>query len=219
MAIQMSNKNYPKAKIRVLLADDHAVLRSALGALLGKCPDLELAGEVGDGEEAVRVFKELSPDITLMDLSMPRKDGLTALTEILSWNADARVVILSSYGFEEDIHRALEIGARGYLPKTVGHRELFEAIRAVHRGETWIPEEISSRLRLRDPDEVFTARETEALELLAKGFSNRELGTAMGISERGAKYHVEKILQKLHAADRTEAVAEAYKRGLLKLQS
>ena len=215
----MSNKTPPKAKIRVLLADDHAVLRSALGVLLGKSTDLELAGEVGDGEEAVLAFKELAPDVTLMDLSMPRMDGLTALTEILSGNADARVVILSSYGFEEDIHRALEIGARGYLPKTVGHRELFEAIRAVHRGEKWIPEEISARLRLRDPDEVFTARETEALELLAKGFSNRELGTAMGISERGAKYHVEKILQKLHAADRTEAVAEAYKRGLLKLQS
>ncbi len=212
-----SKTTAPPAKIRVLLADDHAVLRSALGVLLGKSPDFELAGEVDDGEAAVEAFHQLLPDVTLLDMSMPRKNGLEALAEILAVHADARILILSSYEFEEDIFKALEIGARGYLPKTVGHRQLFEAIRAVHTGGKWIPDEIAARLELRDPDASFSSRELEALALLAKGLTNRDMGMAMGISERGAKFHVERILVKLHAADRTEAVGEAYRRGILKV--
>lgn len=208
-----------KTKIRILLADDHAVLRSALGVLLGKSPDLELAGEVDDGIGAVSAYRELSPDVTLLDLSMPKMDGLEALEAILAETPQARILILTSYDFEEEIFKALDLGACGYLSKTVGHRELFEAIRAAHRGEKWIPDEIAARLKNRDSNEVFSKREMEALHLLGRGFTNKDMGLAMGISERGAKFHVEKILTKLHAADRTEAVGEAYRRGLLKVQS
>ena len=204
--------------IRLLIADDHLVVRMGLVAVLGHQKDLVVVAQAEDGREAVRLYREYQPDVTLMDLRMPLLDGLAATAAIHAASPDARVLMLTTYDTEEDVHRALTAGASGYLLKDAGPEELVAAIRAVHAGERWLPEALRRQLAQREDDEQLTARQVEVLNLLAQGCSNKDIGRHLGISEDGAKAHVKKIFLKLRVTDRTEAVSAAVKRGIIRLE-
>jgi DNA-binding NarL/FixJ family response regulator len=208
----------PASPIRVLLVDDHSVVRSGLAMLIGQEEDFVVLGQADDAEQAVALFRQYRPDVTLMDVRMPGADGIEALRQIRAEFPDARVIMLTTYDLDEDVFRALDAGAVGYLLKTVQHAELFAAVRRVHAGERCVPRVLEARFMDREVRSRLTPRETETLDLLARGFTNREIGVALGISERTAKAHVEAILAKLEAADRAEAVDSAYKRGLLRAE-
>ena len=208
----------PKNPIRLLLVDDHSVVRSGLAMLIGQEEDFAVVGEADDAEQAVASFRKHRPDVTLMDVRMPGADGIEALRRIRVEFPEARVVMLTTYDLDEDVFRALDSGAVGYLLKTVQHVELFAAVRRVHAGERCVPRVLEARLADREVRSRLTPREVETLDLLARGFTNREIGSALGVGERTAKAHVEAILAKLEAADRAEAVDSAYKRGLLRAE-
>lgn len=204
--------------IRLLLADDHLVVRMGLVAVLGHQRDLQVVAQAQDGREAVRLHAEHRPDVTLMDLRMPGLDGIAATAAIRAADPAARILMLTTYDTEEDVHRALAAGASGYLLKDAGPEELVAAIRAVHAGERALPEHLRRQLAQREEGEALTARQIEVLGLLAKGLSNREIGVQLGISEDGAKAHVKQIFLKLHVSDRAEAVSAAVRRGILRLE-
>jgi two-component system, NarL family, response regulator len=204
--------------IRILLVDDHSVVRTGLAMLMGQEEDFAVVGEAEDVEQAVARFRKFRPDVTLMDIRMPGADGIEALRKIREEFPGARVVMLTTYDLDEDVFRALDAGAVGYLLKSVQHAELFDAVRRVHAGERCIPRSLETRLADREVRSRLSPRELETLDLLARGFTNREIGSALGVSERTAKAHVEAILAKLEAADRAEAVDAAYKRGLLRVE-
>jgi two-component system, NarL family, response regulator len=204
--------------IRLLLADDHVVVRMGLVAVLGHHKDLLVVAQAQDGKEAVRLHGEHRPDVTLMDLRMPGLDGIAATAAIRAAAPDAKVLMLTTYDTEEDVHRALAAGASGYLLKDAGPDELVQAIRAVAAGERWLPEHIKRQIANREDSEALTARQIEVLGLLAQGRSNKAIGLALGISEDGAKAHVKQIFLKLRVADRAEAVAEGMRRGILTLE-
>jgi len=208
----------PKNLIRILLVDDHFVVRSGLAMLLAQQDDFTVVGEADDAEQAVELFGATRPDVTLMDVRMPGADGIEALQRIRAQHADARVVMLTTYDLDEDVFRALDAGAVGYLLKSVQHAELFSAVRRVHAGERCVPQALEARLSRRALRSRLSPREAETLDFLARGFTNREIGTALGVTERTAKAHVQAILTKLEAADRAEAVDAAYKRGLLRVE-
>jgi two-component system NarL family response regulator len=201
--------------IRLLIADDHLVVRLGLVAVLAHQADLMVVAQAGDGEEAVRLHAQHRPDVTVMDLRMPVLDGIAATAAIRAATPDARVLMLTTYDTEEDVHRALSAGASGYLLKDAGPEDLVAAIRALSAGGRWLPEHIRRQLANRASDEALTARQLEVLALLAQGRSNRAIGASLGISEDGAKAHVKQIFLRLHVADRAEAVAEAMRRGIL----
>jgi two-component system NarL family response regulator len=203
--------------IRLLLADDHLVVRMGLVAVLATQRDLAVVAQAGDGDEAVRLHREHRPDVTLMDVRMPLRDGVAATAAIRAATPTAKVLMLTTYDTEEDVHRALAAGASGYLLKDAGPEELIAAIRAVHAGERSLPEHLRRQLAQREDGETLTARQVEVLGLLAKGLSNREIGGQLGISEDGAKAHVKQIFLKLHVSDRAEAVSAAVRRGILRL--
>jgi two-component system NarL family response regulator len=205
--------------IRLLITDDHAVVRMGLVAVLSHHPDLTVVAQAEDGVEAVRLFGEIRPDVTVMDVRMPNKDGISATSEIRRIDPQARVLMLTTYDTEEDVHRAMAAGASGYVLKDAGPGELVEAIRRVAAGETWLPKHIQQQLAQRNEDEQLTARQIEVLQLLAQGQSNKEIGTHLGISEDGAKAHVKQIFLKLHVSDRASAVATAVRRGILRINS
>ena len=205
--------------IRLLITDDHAVVRMGLVAVLSHHPDLTVVAQAEDGVEAVRMFSEIRPDVTVMDVRMPNKDGISATSEIRRIDPQARVLMLTTYDTEEDVHRAMAAGASGYVLKDAGPGELVEAIRHVAAGETWLPKYIQQQLAQRNDDEQLTARQMEVLQLLAQGQSNKEIGAHLGISEDGAKAHVKQIFLKLHVSDRASAVATAVRRGILRIDS
>jgi len=205
-------------KIRILVADDHAVVRMGLVGLIHHEPDLEMVGEAEDGRQALEAVRRMQPDILLTDLRMPEMDGV-ALTEVVCREHPAtRVIILSTYEGEEEIHQALEAGARGYLLKkdTLGDDAL-KAIRAVHAGQRYIPVPVAAILAERLHRSELTAREVEVLQAIATGLSNKRIGDRLGISEGTVKIHVTNILGKLGAADRTEAVTTAIRRGIVRI--
>ena len=203
--------------LRLLLVDDHAVVRKGLGLLLGMDERFKVVAEVERGDEALAAFEEHDPDVVLMDVRMPGKDGVEATAGILGDFPEAKVLMLTSYDLDEDVFRALDAGASGYVLKTVGHEELFEAILCVHGGGRYLPGDLAERVEARNPRAQLSPRELETLELLARGLTNREIGLALGVTERTGKAHAEAILAKLEVADRAEAVDEAYKRGLLRV--
>lgn len=203
--------------IRILIADDHYMVRMGLAALVETKPDLQVVGEAADGEQAVEMFKRLRPDLMLMDLRMPLKDGITATREIREQFPDARILMLTTYDGDDDIHKALSAGAGGYVLKNSTRESLIPALRAVAAGQRWIPQEVASRLASRKMFEELTPREVEVLHQLATGRANKEIADVLKISEHTVKDHLKSILGKLHVADRTEAVTVALQRGIIHL--
>jgi NarL family two-component system response regulator LiaR len=214
-----------KAPIRVLLADDHAILRKGIRALLSTEPDVEVVGEAGDGAEALAQAEALQPDVILMDLVMPGMDGIEATRQIVARQPGARVLVLTSFVADDKVFPAIKAGALGYILKDTGPDELVRAIRQVHRGEPTMEAEIARKVLFelaqppRQPPtaDPLTARELEVLRLLAQGKSNREIAEDLVLSEMTVRTHVSNILGKLHLASRTQAALYALKEGLASL--
>ena len=205
--------------IRVLIADDHPVVRTGLATILQIRPEENIAvvGQANNGQEAIKLFAQLQPDVALIDLRMPEVDGLGAIAAIREQFPAARLVILTTYDSEEDIYRGLRAGAKAYLLKDAPHQELLKCIRAVYAGEACISPEVSAKFfqRMTAPD--LSPRECEVVRLIATGRSNQKIATALSISEGTVKFHVNNILAKLQVSDRTEAVITALKRGIITL--
>ena len=205
-------------KIRVLVADDHFIVRIGLMSVVNTEPDMRVVGEAADGAQAVDVFMKTNPDLVLMDLRMPIKDGIEATKEIRSKQPEARILMLTTFDGDTDIHRAIQAGAQGYILKNSTGDKLIPAVRAVAAGEKWIPKEIASRLASRKLFEDLTPRELQVLQQMAKGLANKEIGDILDISGHTVKDHLKNILGKLRVADRTEAVTVALQRGIIQLQ-
>jgi DNA-binding NarL/FixJ family response regulator len=203
--------------IRVLCVDDHPIVRKGIASLLANEIDLTLVAEAASGREAVELHRSLQPDVTLMDLRMPDLDGIGAIRLILDEFPKARIIALTSYDGDQDIYRALEAGARGYLLKEMVHSDVLRAIRVVHSGKRLIPHEVSERLTEFFPQIVLTEREVEVLSFVAKGMANKDIAHRLGTASGTIKMHVQNILSKLEAADRTHAVTIALERGILHL--
>ncbi|HEU5029978.1 MAG TPA: response regulator transcription factor [Spirillospora sp.] len=207
------------APVRVILVDDHTVMRAGVAALLAGEPGIEIVGEAGDGREAVGLAERLRPDVALVDLRMPVLDGVSATTEILARRTGTRVLILTTYDTDEEIERAVEAGAVGYLLKDATREQLADAVRAAARGETVLAPRVAQRLvaRMRQPAPVtLTAREAEVLNAVADGLSNAEIGRRLVIAEATVKTHLLRVFAKLDVSDRTHAVVVALERGLIK---
>lgn len=204
-------------QIRVLVVDDQPVIRDGLSQIIGGEKDMKVVGEAENGRVALTEVAATDPQIIIMDLSMPEMGGLEAMREIRKTHPDVRIIVFSVFKGEEDIHRALDAGASGYLFKVVQRNELIAAIRMVAAGRPYLPMEVADRLRFRHPADELTSRELEVLERLAKGQTNRLVGDNLGISEGTVKAHVNRILTKLGASDRTQAVVLAIERGIIHL--
>ena len=200
-----------------MTVDDHPIYRAGLAALIGAYPDFQLVAEAVNGREAVEKFRLYHPDVTLMDLSMPVMTGIEAISAIIGEFPEARIIALTTWEGDTDIHRALDGGARGYLLKDVVSDEVAVAVRQVHAGGRVIPADVAQRMAEFSPRIELTERELEVLAQMAKGLSNKEIGAALGRTEGTIKVHVLHILQKLEAADRTEAVTIGLKRGIIHL--
>ncbi len=198
-----------------MAVDDHPIFRGGLATLIGTYKDLQLVAEAGNGRQAIELYRAHRPDVTLMDLSMPVMGGVEAIAGIVTEFPEARIVALTSWEGDADIHRALEAGARGYLLKDVASEQVADAIRQVHRGMRVIPAEVAQRIAEYTPRVELTDRELEVLTHMAKGLGNKEIAAVLGRAEPTIKVHVLHILQKLDAADRTEAVTIALKRGII----
>jgi DNA-binding NarL/FixJ family response regulator len=203
--------------IRVLVADDHPVVRTGLAAVLVQQADLELVAEAENGERAVALYREHQPDVCLMDLRMPVMDGVEAIRAITTEFPDARILALTTYEGDADIRRALEAGARGYLLKDMLLTDVVQSVRAVHHGERVIPNAVAARLAEFPERSDLTERELEVLKLVARGLSNKEVARAIGRTDETVKIHLKNVFAKLGVADRTEAVTVALTRGLLHL--
>jgi DNA-binding NarL/FixJ family response regulator len=203
--------------IRVIIVDDHPVVRFGLAAIIGLQPDMLVAGEAGSGEEARAVCDQREADVVLMDLRLPGISGVDAIRELRKAHPKLRFIVLTTYEGDEDIHRALECGAHSYLLKAMSHTELANAIRTVHAGSKFIPDSISKSLAGRPPQSDLSSREMEVLALIVKGRSNKEIGEALGISEATVKWHVNTILSRLNVSDRTQATVAALQRGIVHL--
>ena len=198
-----------RARIRILLADDHLVVRMGLAAIIGIEKDFELAGEAGNGREAVRLAAELDPDVIIMDLMMPQLNGVEATERIFRQNPDAKILILTTFGDSKDLKRALDAGALGAMVKDSAHAELIDAIRATARGERTLSPAIRSQLRSSTPQPDLTPRQIEILSYVAKGLNNREIAPLIGIGPDCVKAHLKTAFARLSAASRSEAVALA----------
>jgi two-component system NarL family response regulator len=205
----------PVKRIRVMIADDHAVVRRGLAAIINLEEDVEVVGEAGDGDEAVRMWRQLRPDITLMDLRMPAVEGVEAIDRIRSEDAAAAIIVLTTFDHDEDIYAGLRAGAKAYLLKDVQPEELFRCIRAVHAGEAYLQPKLAAKLAQRVRDEPLTERETQILKLLADGKSNRAIGQFLFISESTVKTHLKSLFAKLDVTSRAEAIALAARKGLV----
>lgn len=207
--------------IRVLIADDHLIVREGLQTILDTVSDLELVGEACDGEEAVQLAGELLPDVILMDLRMPRLDGIGAIQRIKARFPQIEIVILTTYDNDEFIVKGLQAGARGYLLKDAGRQALFETVRAAARGESLLPSAVVNKMVAHlssvpgTQPALLSERESQVLALMANGAANKEIALQLNISERTVKAHVTNILNKLGVSSRTEAVSLALRQGLL----
>jgi two-component system NarL family response regulator len=204
--------------IRVLIVDDHFIVRMGLSGIINMQTDMTVVAEAEDGEEAVRKFREHRPDVTLIDLRMPGMDGIEAIGAIRKEFPQANLVALSTYKGDEFVYRALQAGARGYLLKNIPGDQLLDAIRTVHGGKRYIPAEIATRLADRIHQVDLSARELDVLSRIARGLTNKEIGAELGVHESTVKAHVINILGKLGVNDRTLAVTTAIQRGILHLE-
>ena len=208
--------------IRILLADDHPVVREGLAAMLGTQPDFEIAGEAGDGPATVSAAALLRPDVVLMDIEIPPTDGIKVAEELLQRDPATKVLMFTAFDSHERIVGALGAGAHGYLLKGVPREELFAAIRTVAAGGSHLQSQVAARLIRHvgiDPRPELTSRQAEVLALLARGATNKEIAVALRVGERTVKYHVTAIFDRLHAGNRTEAVAIALQLGLVRSPS
>ena len=203
--------------IRILSVDDHPLLREGIAMLIENQPDMVLVAQAATGSEAIQLFREHRPDVTLMDLRLPDISGIDALIAIRSESPDACVVMLTTFEGDVEIQRALEAGARGYLLKTTPAKELVEVIRQTYAGKKRIPAEVAAQLAEHMGDEALTPREVEVLKHLAEGNRNKDIGERLFISEETVKVHIKHIMEKLQASDRTQAVAIAIRRGIIQL--
>ena len=206
-----------QAPIRIFSVDDHPLLREGIAALVNNQPDMVIAGEASTGGEALQLFKELRPDVTLLDLRLPDMSGIDILIALRSEFPDARVIMLTTFEGDVEIHRALQAGARGYLLKNMPPAELLDVIRQVHAGKKRIPPAIASQLAEHMSDETLTEREVEVLREVAGGNKNREIANRLFISEETVKVHIKHIMEKLGASDRTQAVTIGVRRGIIQL--
>ncbi len=205
-------------KIRLLLVDDHFIVRMGLASAIGAEPDMTVVAECGRGEQAVELFHQHTPDVTVMDWRLPGISGVQATEAIRGEFPQARVVLLSVYDGEEDVFGAVRAGVAAYLPKSAERAELLAAIRAVHSGQTYFPPAIAAKLAARQARPELTGREREVLHWVVLGRTNREIARQLGIAEVTVKLHVSSALQKLGASDRTEAATVAIQRGIVHLE-
>ena len=205
------------AKIRVLCVDDHPIVRDGVEAIINLQPDMLLAGAAATGGEAVERFRELRPDVTLVDLRLPDMSGFDLIKKLKDLSPDARIVVLSSHEGDVDIKRALEAGAQGYVVKGIVRGELLDIIRSVHAGKRRLPAALAQKLAEHLADEAISPRELEVLSLMAAGKRNKEIAGELSIAEDTVKMHVRNILSKLQVNDRTEAVTIALRRGIINL--
>ncbi len=205
------------AAIRVLIVDDHAIVRQGVAAMIENEPDMTVVGQAGDGQEAIAQYRQLQPDVTLMDLRMPNMSGVDATAAIRAEFAQARIIVLTTYDGDEDIYRGLRTGAKGYLLKDAEPAELLNAIHMVHNGQQYIPRDIGAKLVQRMNNPELSDRELDVLHLMVQGLSNQDIGTSLNIAESTVKFHINRILSKLGVGDRTQAVVTALKRGIAKL--
>jgi len=214
----MMDPAYSKRRIKVIAVDDHAIIRRGIAAMLATNPDFELVAEASSGDEAIRAFRQHHPDVMLMDLRLQSgTDGIDAIRAICREWSKARILVLTTYGGDENIHRALEAGARGYLIKDTADDRLFTAIRTIHEGRRYLPTELAVKLAEHGPRVDLTDREKEVLTLMARGLRNKEIGQELGVTEATARTHVENISSKLGVSNRTEAVVLAIQRGFVRI--
>jgi DNA-binding NarL/FixJ family response regulator len=206
-----------KPRIQILIADDHFIVRLGLVGLINTEPDMEVVAEAADGAQAIELFRKLNPDLAVLDMRMPVKNGIETTRELRKTNPKARILILTAFDGDEEIHKALEAGAQGYVLKNSTGEKLIPAVRAVAAGQRWVPKEVASRLTTRNLFEELTPRELQVLQQLARGLSNKEIADHFKITEYTAKDHLKNILAKLRVADRTEAVTAALQRGIIHL--
>jgi len=214
------DKKKPRAKkerIRILIADDHSVVREGLVSLVKRKSDMVVVAEASNGREAVQLWKEHRPDVTLLDLRMPELNGVGAIKEIRELDENAHIVVLTTYDGDEDIYRAIKAGAKAYLLKDTARDALVETVRRVHTGETYLPPQLAAKLAERVSGEALSPREIDVLQRMAVGKSNKEIGAELFISEGTVKTHIKSIFSKLDVVSRTEAVATATRRGLIQL--
>ena len=202
--------------IRVLIAEDHALVRRGLAAVIGLEDDIQIVGEAANGEQAVSLWRELRPDVTLMDIRMPVMEGVQAIRCIRGEDPAAAIIVLTTFDHDEDIYAGLRAGAKAYLLKDVQPEELFRCIRTVHAGEAYLQPKVAAKLAQRVQEEPLTEREVQVLGLLAEGKSNRAIGQHLFISESTVKSHLKTLFVKLDATSRAEALALAAKRGFVK---
>jgi DNA-binding NarL/FixJ family response regulator len=203
--------------IRVIIVDDHPVVRFGLAAIISLQSDMDVVGEAGSGEEVCALCDKRPADVVLMDLRLPGMSGVEAIRRLRATHPDLRFIVLTTYDGDEDIRKALDAGAQAYLLKGMAHTDVTDAIRKVHSRMKCIPAPISKKLAERLPHSGLSPREMEVLQLIAKGLSNREIGKSLGIAEATVKWHVNLILSRLGVADRTEAIVAALQRGIMHL--
>jgi len=203
--------------IQIMVVDDHHIVRQGLVALIGTLPDMKVIAEAADGVQAVELYRKHQPDVTLMDLRLPNQNGVDAIAQIRQEFPSARVIVLTTFDGDEDIYRALQAGAKGYLLKGMNADELMEAIRTVHAGKSRIPAVVAERLAERMGGPSLTARELDVLKRIVGGRSNKEIAGELFISEATVKTHINSILSKLGVSDRTQAATTALQRGIVHL--
>jgi DNA-binding NarL/FixJ family response regulator len=205
--------------IRVMLVDDHPAFRKGMAALIESEPDLCVVAETGDGREALEVFRQKKPDVVLMDLRLPGMGGVEATIAIRKEFPEARIIVLTTFDLDEDIYRAIQSGAKSYLLKDTPDDELADTIRAVHTGKGALPPKVAERLAARQQRPELSQRETEVLQMLLKGRSNKEIGSSLFVCEDTVKAHLKTLFQKLGVKDRTEAAISAIRQGIVHLDS
>jgi len=206
-------------KIRVMIVDDHPIVRLGIAAMVNAQADMAMVGQACSGDEAIRLFEALHPDVTLMDLRMPGQGGVQVIRSIRLAHPEARFLVLTTYDGDEDIFQALQAGAVGYLVKGMSHEVLLKGIRQVQEGRHYLPSAIAERLNERNPESALSGREQQVLSYLAQGKSNKAIADQLGITEATVKRHVSVILQHLDVDDRTQAVLVALRRGLVHLEA
>jgi two-component system NarL family response regulator len=206
------------SQIRIMIVEDHFVVREGLKAIINSQKDMVAVAEAGNGRQAVEAFEQHRPDVTLMDLRIPGLNGIDAISGIIAKFPRARIIVLSTFGGDENIFRAFQAGARAYFLKDIKGQDLVEAIRAVHAGQRVVPPEIASQLAGRVPLTSLSPREMEILILVAKGKSNKEIGAELAISEGTVRVHASNLLSKLHCSGRAQAVSEAIRRGIIEVE-